>query len=767
MDASIGDCALTIHTEQLDRLKAAIADRYAIERQLGAGGMATVYLAEDRKHHRKVAVKVLRPELSAVLGGERFLKEIEVTASLQHPNILPLYDSGATESFLYYVMPFVEGETLRDKLAREKQLSVDETVEIAKTVANALDFAHKKGVVHRDIKPENILLLDEIALVADFGIAVAVSTAGGDRLTETGLSLGTPSYMSPEQIAGERDLDGRSDVYALACVTYEMLAGDPPFLASSPQAVMAKHIRDVPPPVTTIRPELRPALAKALARALSKAPADRYGSAGAFATALTAEDGTDDRSTKSVVVLPFTNQSPDPDNEFFVDGLTEEIIADLSALEGLRVISRNSAMTLKGTNKDTPTIARQLRVSHVVTGSVRRAGNALRVTAELVEAANDTRIWSDRFSGTVEDVFGIQEEIARKIVAGLELELSPTERRLVAGRPIENHMAYDCYLRARQDMYTWTPEALARALRLVDEALALVGDSPLLLATKAQILWTEVNALWVPPEVGLDRAATFVSRALALAPDFPLAVFVQGLVAALRGQPERALPNLVRAHELWPGDANVVAELCRFSSTAGLKRGGVFVDRLVAIDPLTPVTWLTVCTYHVFNGRYPDATAAARRAIEMAPGISMLHAVSAWHIGAAGFSDEAGRVLERCAAMDGDPILQSWARFLACARRGDVDQAMTHVTPELERTIQSTEVSALMMAQARTLIRCNDDALRWLEIAIGRGFTNYPFLMQHDTVLEPLRGDPRYQRLMEALRPRWEALVEWERGRIS
>ncbi|MBE0594394.1 MAG: serine/threonine protein kinase, partial [Gemmatimonadales bacterium] len=226
------------------RIADALADRYRIERELGAGGMATVYLAEDLKHTRKVALKVLRPDLAAVLGGERFLQEITTTAGLQHPHILQLFDSGNAGGWLYYVMPFVEGGSLRDRLDRERQLSVEDALRITTTIAGALDFAHKRGVIHRDIKPENILFQEGVALVADFGIAVAVTSAGGERLTATGLSLGTPAYMSPEQIAGERDHDARSDVYSLACVTYEMLAGDPPFLASNAQAVMAKHITD-------------------------------------------------------------------------------------------------------------------------------------------------------------------------------------------------------------------------------------------------------------------------------------------------------------------------------------------------------------------------------------------------------------------------------------------------------------------------------------------------------------------------------------------
>ncbi len=225
--------------DTLSRLKSALADRYAIQEELGAGGMATVYLAEDLKHHRKVAVKVLRPELAAILGAERFLKEIEVTANLQHAHILPLFDSGAADSFLYYVMPYVEGESLRDKLNRDKQLGVDETVEIAKGVAAALDYAHRQGVIHRDIKPENILIHDGQPVVADFGIALAVTAAGGTRLTETGLSLGTPQYMSPEQATGEREITAKSDVYSLGAVVYEMLVGDPPHTGSTVQAIIA------------------------------------------------------------------------------------------------------------------------------------------------------------------------------------------------------------------------------------------------------------------------------------------------------------------------------------------------------------------------------------------------------------------------------------------------------------------------------------------------------------------------------------------------
>ncbi|MFI5210232.1 MAG: serine/threonine-protein kinase, partial [Gemmatimonadales bacterium] len=289
----------------LESLQHALSDRYQIERELGAGGMATVYLAHDLKHDREVAVKVLKPDLAAVLGTERFLSEIKTTAALQHPNILPLFDSGRTggqadgrtDDFLFYVMPYVEGESLRDRLDRDKQLSIAEAVRIATEIASALDYAHHHKVIHRDIKPENILLHDGRAVVADFGIALAVQEAGGARLTETGIAVGTPYYMSPEQSMAERDIDGRTDIYALGCVLYEMLAGEPPYTGPTAQAVIAKRINHPVPSVRTLRETVPESVDRALTSALAKSPADRFATAAAFAAALEG-GGQADRRTE-------------------------------------------------------------------------------------------------------------------------------------------------------------------------------------------------------------------------------------------------------------------------------------------------------------------------------------------------------------------------------------------------------------------------------------------------------------------------------------
>ena len=291
------------------RLSGALADRYKIERHLGTGGMATVYLAEDLRHKRKVALKVLKPDLAAVLGAERFVQEITTTASLQHPHILPLFDSGEADGFLYYVMPYIEGETLRDKLDRETQLSIDEAVRIATELADALDYAHRHNVIHRDIKPENILLHDGRPMVADFGIALAVSAAAGGRMTETGLSLGTPHYMSPEQATAEKDLTNRSDIYSLGAVLFEMVTGDPPHTGSSAQQIIMKIVTDEARPVTELRKSVPPGAAFAIAKSLEKLPADRFASAADFATALT-DGGTMAASALSASAGPTSRETP-------------------------------------------------------------------------------------------------------------------------------------------------------------------------------------------------------------------------------------------------------------------------------------------------------------------------------------------------------------------------------------------------------------------------------------------------------------------------
>ena len=406
-----------------NRLQAALPERYNIERELGHGGMANVYLAKDLKHPRSVALKVLKPELASSLGTDRFLREIEIAAGLTHPHILPLYDSGEAGGLLYYVMPHV-GESLRDRLIRERQIPLEDALRITGEVAGALDYAHSRDVVHRDIKPENILFQAGHAVVSDFGIARAITVAAEGRMTGTGIAVGTPGYMSPEQAEGIDELDGRSDLYSLGCVLYEMLAGDPPFTGWSAQAILARQLVDPVPRLRTVRDTVPEWLEQAVLRLLAKAPADRFATVAEFVAGLTepstitvAEPAPFVQTTPapehSIAVLPFVNLSADPENGYFCDGMTEEILNALSAVPSLHVASRTSAFTFKGATEDIRTIGEKLRVRAVLEGSVRRADVKLRVTAQLINVADGFHLWSQTYDREMKDVFAIQDEIGR------------------------------------------------------------------------------------------------------------------------------------------------------------------------------------------------------------------------------------------------------------------------------------------------------------------------------------------------------------------
>ena len=438
--------------------------------------MATVYLARDRKHGRPVAIKVLRGEIATALGPERFLREIEIAAGLTHPHILPLHDSGQVDGFLYYVMPFVEGESLRGRLEREQQLPLEDALQITREVADALSFAHSRDVVHRDIKPENILFQAGHAVVSDFGIARAITAAASGTRTEAGIPIGTPGYMSPEQAAAELHLDGRSDVYSLGCVLYEMLAGGPPFTGPTPQAVLARHSLDPVPALRTVRQAVPLAVEQAVMKALEKMPADRFTTATEFADALrtppAGRPAPAPAAAKSIAVLPFANLSPDPENEYFSDGITEEIINALGHLPGLHVAARTSSFAFKGKSTGIGEVGARLRVATVLEGSVRRAGSRVRITAQLVNVADGYHLWSERYDRELDDIFAIQDAIARTIAHRLELALAGPAGDLLVTPPTENLAAYQLYLKGR---YFWNQRGagLAKALDCFQQALLL------------------------------------------------------------------------------------------------------------------------------------------------------------------------------------------------------------------------------------------------------------------------------------------------------
>jgi serine/threonine-protein kinase len=416
-------------------LNSTLAGRYTLEREIGSGGMAVVYLALDAKHDRRVAVKVLRPELSSLIGPDRFIHEIQVAARLNHPGILPVYDSGESDSYLFYVMPYVEGESLREKLDREGALRLEEALNIVANVASALDHAHSRGVIHRDVKPENILLYQGVPMLMDFGIALAASAATDARLTHTGLLVGTPRYVSPEQAAGEREIDGRSDQYSLACILYEMLVGQPPHSGHSAQALIASRLTEPVPDLRRIC-EIAPVnVERTLTRAFSANPADRFASIDSFSEALTQAAAEPPPASRSVAVLPFLNMSADPENEYFADGITEDVIAQLSQISDLKVISRTSVMPFKQREQGVRETAAQLNVATLLDGSVRRAAGRVRIVAHLIDAATDRHLWSETYDRELADIFAIQTDVALQIAGALEAELSPGEKNRMLRQP--------------------------------------------------------------------------------------------------------------------------------------------------------------------------------------------------------------------------------------------------------------------------------------------------------------------------------------------
>jgi serine/threonine-protein kinase len=418
----------------LDQLQVALESRYTIQREIGHGGMAVVYLAQDLRHERMVALKVLQPRFSKALGADRFLREIKVAAKLHHPHLLPLYDSGDAGGLLYYVTPYVEGGSLRQLLTREGRLRPAKALRIAHEIADALDYAHRNQVIHRDIKPENILLEEDHAIVADFGVARAISAAADCRLTQAGILLGTPAYMSPEQANGEA-LDGRSDVYSLGCVIYEMLVGHAPFTHANPMALLAARVISAAPKVRSADASVPAAVDHLVGRALALLREHRHQSAAELEVALgvaeqeiaywTPTPGMTQPAARmaALAVLPFVNMSNDPDNEFFSDGITEELINALTRVKGLRVASRTSVFAFKGQDLDVREIAQRLNVSAVLEGSVRRAGNRLRVTTQLINAADGYHIWSESYDRQLADVFEVQDELSRSIVNTLRPKL--------------------------------------------------------------------------------------------------------------------------------------------------------------------------------------------------------------------------------------------------------------------------------------------------------------------------------------------------------
>jgi serine/threonine-protein kinase len=792
-----------------DAFHTGLGDRYRIERELGAGGMAIVYLARDLQRDRDVALKVLRSEVATVSGAERFNREIRVAARLVHPNILPLLDSGATDGHLWYTMPFVEGESLRDRLKREKQLSLDEAVRLTSEIADALGYAHGQGILHRDIKPENILLAAGHALVADFGIARALGDSG-QRITSTGLALGTPGYMSPEQSSAGPELDARSDLYALASVSYEMLAAEPPFTGPSAQAVIARRLSLPAPSIRVIRPGIPESVDAALRRALAPVPADRFATTADFARALTTAASATDTTTPGprarsrwpmiagaaallvatfvairlmrppappaalttdtsaairLAVLPFRLIGPDTADRYVAEGITEEVTSALANLGGLRVIDRASVAQYAAGATPAKTMRSALSVDAVIDGVMQKKGDAIRVTVRLIDPTTEDAKWSQSWDHTARDVFQVQSEVATKVAGVLRIQLAERESRSLARPLTTNPEAYDAYLKAR---------ARARAgggdVRRVqsDSIIFDLGRAVQLDSTFAAA-WGQLAAelvssvfLFEADSTRLDQADRAIRTALSLDSTVAIAWKARHDIKwnAVRGwhfgesladvQHALALqPSLVAAH-------NALGSLYfHYGFTQEARdelRTSLSLDPRDGCDDLTRCTGFSrprVARVLAYEQRF-DSALTVYQGVPFLGGFIWEMAVV---LNGLGLPADGLALLDSArTAGDEENSDRAAARALLYAALGREQESLASIQAAIARNNSRSHFhhAQFSIASAYARLGRKADAVEWLRRTAENGMPNYP-LFRNDPNLRGLQGDAEYERLMTAL----------------
>jgi len=779
--------------DTIDRLQASLADRYRIERELGRGGMATVFLAHDLKHDRSVALKVLHPELAQVLGPDRFHREIRLCARLQHPHILSVHDSGDADGRLWFTMPYVEGETLRGRLERERQLPVNDSLRIAREVADALHYAHQQGVIHRDIKPENILLSGSHALVADFGIARALFTNADDKLTESGISLGTPRYMSPEQAVAQRDIDQRTDIYSLGCVVYEMLTGEPPFTGPTPQAVLAKRLSEPVPHLRTGR-DVSLALERAVTKSLARSPADRFSTAAEFAEALEIDRLKDHEVSTptlaasrprrpvaravaialavlllglggfaalrwakapraappaSTAVLPFVDLSPGKDQEYFSDGLTDELITTLSEVPGLRVPARTSSFQFKGQNPDVHEVGRKLGVGSVLEGSVRKSGNRLRVSVQLISVKDGYQLWAQSYDRDLADVFAVQEEVARSIVSALRVRLTPNKDSALAARPTADLQAYDLYLKGR---YAWnqrTGPSLLEAVRYLTDAVARDPSFARAWAALADayLLVVPYSGSGSVPEAW-EKAQAAAQKALALDSTSAEAYAALGYGntiyawdwAAAEANFKRAIAadsNYANGHH-WYGDF--------LAGRGRLEESLEEMSRAHRLDPLALQNTIEWGWVSYLMHRSAEAESRIRLALDLNPNYAQAH----WRLGLVQIQQrrypEAIASIQRSIDLG---VFQPYAAgglIVAYAASGN-REAARKVLEDLERRFPREYIPPVSIAIGYGALGETTRGLDWLNRAIDQRDIYIPENF-FEPLLDPLRKDPRFEAVL-------------------
>jgi len=795
--------------EPFDQLAAALGDRYRIERELGHGGMAVVFLAEDLKHHRRVAIKLLKPELSAVLGSERFLREIEIAATLQHPHILPLYDSGqlpgaraepgslpGTEggegSFLYYVMPFAEGESLRQWLAREPQLPLDAALQITRDVGSALQYAHEHGVIHRDVKPENIMLSGNRAVVADFGIARALHAASAERLTLSGMVVGTPQYMSPEQ-AGGGAVDGRTDQYSLACTLYEMLIGQPPFTGPTTQAVIARHLAEPVPSLRVVRQTVPKAVEAAILRAMAKLPADRFASIQQFLGALDMQDdagslavlppprrrfawsprrrlmtalgipvlaaivwwlgagratrGAPDGAhvVRAIAVLPFQDLTSNPDSSYLGIGMTDGLTADLAQIGALKVVSRSSGAVAQGMAGSLARLGADLRVDAVVTGSIRRSGDSVSVNVRFLHAHDSTVLFARDYQRRLGELPNLQREITSALTTSIDANLEGAEQRRLDTRREVDQRAYDAYLRGR---FHLERGELEQARALFEQASRIASEWAPPNVGLANYYTSLPFFTDVPPIDVLPKARAALVRALELDETLAEAHAANAYIRAYYEWDWRAAEQeFRRALELQPSYADAYFSYSRFLASRGrLDEAITQLDRAVELDPLSASLQANRALLDYFAGRYDDA---ARRLREILKTDSTDVTVK-WGLGLVaeqqGKPDEAIAILEPISGQSLNRRSSLGHAYAIAGKTGEGRRVLSALRTEAARSYVPSYYFALVHAG----LGQRAEALRYLERAYEERSTVLAYLMI-DPRLAPLRDDPRFHALARRL----------------
>ncbi len=743
---------------------------YEIVGQVGAGGMGEIWKARDTRLGREVAIKVLPPGLAADPDRlRRFEQEARTVASLSHPQILAIFDVGTHEGAPYLVTELLEGETLRERLAAGP-LPVAKALDFAAQVARGLAAAHGKGIVHRDLKPENIFLTADGVKLLDFGLAKSapvllqgsqseLATQDFRHASVEGSFIGTVGYMSPEQVRGEA-VDGRSDLFALGVLICEMLTGRQAFRGNTTADTLSAILLSDPADLDSLARTASPALMALAKRCLEKRREDRFSTAQDVAYALQAlahpsSPGAEAASAeKSIVVLPFENLSPDPDNAYFADGLTEELISDLSKVRALRVISRTSAMHFKGTTQQLPEIAQALNVRFVLEGSVRKVGSNLRITAQLIDAATDAHLWAEKFSGTLEEMFELPERLSRMIVEGLKERLGPEDSQRIGHRATQDTRVLEAWMRAMYEGRSWTQEGILNGFRIAEEALAKLGEDALLHAALGYLHYAEYDFGLRFEEAALKDAEAHSLRAIELCPELSQAHLAMGLVHYKRGNLAGFLRSSGRAVALERnGDALAwhalaLVELGRRDSAL------LHADEAISRDPLT---WWCHAVRGIVDLCDGQLEALAARHRDTVPRLAPEEPVARWWLAMAesyaGHVDQAIPAFRFVEDMDAG-IFSDFSRLERLVLQGQAAPALEFLDASRLRDVARTdEYFPLVLANCLALAGHREEALDWLDQSICWLMVD-PGFHRNNPHLRALHGVPRFEALMVKARER-------------